>query len=272
MKAVNPNLLVMVCLTLAVSSCKNLYVQKNIFVPILKEKGELKAEASIGREAVTLNTAYALNDHFSVMLNGFSAIDNSAQYKRNYNYQLEGAFGFQSVFKDSLHFESYVGLSQGWYDTNFERATGDLKDFQVYIPYDVFGNILLNFFFNREAPLVNTTGNYQTLFFQNSISYLSKKSSTSFTLRAQYIQFRNYREEGEFDGQKIWYGITIPPKIFFQPAMTNKIKIYDKVNMVGQVGYNFPMFEQPNFKNVFEWNNMFYYIGIEVAFDTKRWK
>lgn len=259
-------------LGLALSSCKNLYVQKNVFVPLLKEKGELKAEGALGREAVSVNTAYAFSDHFSVMLNGFSALDNSGQYKRNYNYQLESAIGFQTLIKDTLHFESYVGLSQGWYDTNFERSTGELKSFDAYIPYDIIGSILLNFFLNRDYNLINAKGIYRTFFFQNSFSFMSKRSSTSFTARAQYIQFTNYREEGEYNGQKVWYGVTIDPKVFLQPVMTNKITIYKKVKMVGQFGYNIPLFEGPNHKNVFEWNNLFYSIGIEVGFDTKRWK
>lgn len=271
MKSINPKLMVVV-LALALSSCKNLYVQKNVFVPLLKEKGELKVDGSLGREAVSVNTAYALHDNFSCMLNAFSTLDNSDQYKRNYSYQLEAALGFQKVFRDSLHFESYLGASRGWFDTDFDRATGELKHFDIFWPHYLFGSYIFLIFLSQEYERVNARGSYQTFFFQNSISIFSKLSSTTFTARAQYIQFNEYKEEGEYNGQKIWYGITIPPKIFLQPVLTNKIRIYNTINGVGQFGYNIPLFEGPSHRDVFQWNNMFYSIGIEIGLDTKRWK
>lgn len=257
-------------LFLALSSCKNLYVQKNLFVPILKEKGELKIEGSLGREAVSVNTAYAFADHFSCMLNGFGALDNSAQYKRNYNYQFETALGFQTVFKDSLHFESYLGVSKGWLDSDFDRATGELKYFDLSVPGHIYASYFWFLFFIRDTERVNAKATYQSVFFQNSISIFSKSTSTTFTARAQYIQFNGYEEEGEYNGEKIWYGINIPPKLFFQPALTNKIKLYDKVNLVTQFGYNIALFDGPNHRDVFQWNNMFCSLGIEVGLNTKR--
>ncbi len=264
----------MLALVLAVSSCKNLYVQKNVFVPLLKEKGELKVEGTLSREAVSLNTAYAFSDKFSAMLNGFSTIDNSGQYQRKYNYQLEGAIGYYKVFRDSIHFESQLGVSKGWFDSNYERSSADFgkldMDMGIYTYYILPYYLLL--LLNPQTEMVNATGSYQSAFFQNSISILTPKSSTTFTARAQYIQFNNYREEGTFNGQKLWYYINIPPKIFVQPVVTNKIKLYNTINAVAQFGYNIALFEGPNHKDAFHWNNVFYSIGIEVGFDTKRWK
>lgn len=260
------------CLVLAFSSCKNLYIQKNVFVPLLKEKGELKVEGNLGREAVSLNTAYAFNNHFSVMLNGFSTLDNSAQYKRKYNYQAEGALGYYKSFRDSIHFESYVGYSRGVFDSDFDRSTGELKSMDDVLFGYYFGVLAFLYLLDEKYVRVNATGTYQTAFFQNSISVISPKSSTSFTARAQYIQFNNYMEEGTANGQKIKYYINMPPRIFFQPVITNKLNIVRNIRAVGQFGYNIPLFEGSNTREVFEWNKMFFSVGIELGLSPKKKK
>lgn len=257
---------------LAVSSCKNLYVQKNVFVPLLKEKGELKVDASLGREAVSFNTAYAFSPKFSVMLNGFSTIDNSAQYKRKYNYQAEGALGYFKSFRDSIHFESYLGYSRGVFDSDFDRSTGELKKMDDVLFGYYFGLLSFLYLLDEKYVRVNATGTYQSGFFQNSISVLSPKSSTTFTARVQYVQFNNYKEQGTVNGQKIWYYINIPPRLLFQPVITNKMTIVKNINVVGQFGYNIPLFEGGITREMFEWNKMFFSVGFEVRLDTKKWK
>lgn len=261
-------------LVLALSSCKNLYVQKSVFVPLLKEKGELKADVNLGREAISANAAYAFSPKFSGMLGGFSTIDNSGQYKRNYNYQAEAAIGYYKVFRDSIHFESYLGASKGIFDNEYERVTNDLSkvdlDDAVFKTY--FGPLFLFLLAIPRTEMVNATGSYQSAFFQNSISYLGPKSSSTFTARLQYIQFNNYREEGTFNGNRVWYYINIPPKIFLQPVITNKIKLAGNLNTVIQFGYNISLFEGAGHYDAFQWNNVFYSVGIEMAFQTQKKK
>jgi hypothetical protein len=260
------------CLVLVLSSCRNLYVQKNVFVPLLKEKGELKVEGNLSREVVSLNSAYAFSNQFSVMLNGSSALDNSAQYKRKYSYQGEVALGYFKTFRDSIHFESHVGFTQGIFDTDFDRLTGELKSIDESLLYVLFGmNTYLLFLDGKSVP-VNATGSYRSAFLQNSISILSSKTSTTLTARAQYVQFNNYREEGNFNGQQAWYYINIAPRLFLQPVITNKVELFRNVNMVGQFGFNIPLFEGNNYKEAFEWNKFFCSVGVEVKLNTQKWR
>jgi hypothetical protein len=92
-------------LVLFATSCSNLCIQKSVFVPLTEQKGDTRIEASSGREAININTAYALTNHLALQLNGMTAIDKEGRLERAYNRQLETAIGYYLAIRDSFHFK-----------------------------------------------------------------------------------------------------------------------------------------------------------------------
>jgi hypothetical protein len=263
--------LLLLPLFLLATACKNLYVQKSVFVPILKEKGDLRVDANLGKQNFGINTAYAFHDHFSIMVNGFGTIENNEGKQRKYNRQLEFGIGTQKVFKDSFHFESFIGGSQGWFQTDFDRATGSLKVLNVAPIYGFLYYLAFPFFSIPEFERVNASGNYQTVFFQNSLTAQSRHTSSTFTARLLMVRYKRYIEEGVFNGQSYGYRIGIPQKVFFQPVITNKFGADHYFKLTTQFGYNIELNKKETL-DAFEWNKFFFSIGLEFGIQTHRKK
>lgn len=260
--------IVLIMLICTLVSCKNLYVQKSVFVPFLKEKGEVKVEASFGREGVTVNSAYAVTDHIGVMLNGFSAFENSERYDRKYNYNLEAGIGYHMNFLDSFHYETYIGFGQGILNSDYDRLRSDYNQSFIFfiIPYNflAFFTTLMN-----NSYRVNGSGNYNTAFFQHTLGVSSEGNTFSLTGRAQYVRFDRYFESTTAGNQTYWYEVKSPAKLFIQPVLTDKIRIVDRLNLVLQIGANI---DTDNKNEVFEWNKFFYYAGFEYTFNLLKKK
>lgn len=245
-------------------SCKNLYVQKSVFVPMLENKGDGKIEANLGREGWGVNSAYAPGEHFSVMLNGSSTFENSEQYDRKYNYQAEAGIGYFVNFLDSFHYETYAGISRGVLNSNYSRATEEMTKYLIQgffsIPASMF-NILSNL--NSLTYSVNGRGSFNTAFMQHTIAITDQLNAVSLTARCQYIDFNNYEEGVIVRNNIVWYNVYAPPKLFIQPVITDKIAISDHLAFTLQFGLNIELHES---ENVFEWNKIFFYSGLEYTF------
>jgi hypothetical protein len=238
---------------------------------MMKKKGEIKAEVSYGREGIGLNSAYAVSDHVGVMLNGFSVFDNSAQYDRKYNYQVEAGLGYFTDFGDSFRYETYAGFSQGWLNSSYERIKQetDGRLLSVFFPMLAYADFLTILTTLNNTFEVNGAGTYYSAFMQHSVGVVSGANCFSFTGRVQYVKFGSYREEFRSGGTSYWLTVDAPPKIFIQPVLTDKIRIVHGVNLSLQAGINLEPWPTDE---VFEWNKVFFYAGVEFTLDPKKWK
>lgn len=58
--------MLLVCMTGCISCTRNIYIPNQVNAPLLHEKHQLKIDAAPSN----LQAAYAVTDHFAVMLNG----------------------------------------------------------------------------------------------------------------------------------------------------------------------------------------------------------
>jgi len=254
-------------------SCSNLFVQKSVFVPLLKNKGETKVDASFGREGIGVNTAYAFTNCFSVMANGFSAFDNSTEYKNRYNYQAEFGLGYYKTFQDSFIYESFFGASRGWLNSTYDRSSFDFsRYYELGIFSPVNGGLLLLNIPTGHSYSVNGYGNYYTTFMQHSFGMdrtLTNWNSFIWTLRLQYVKFDKYSETILLNNQQLLYNVFAPDKVFIQFMLADKIGITNDLVLSLQLGINFDATET---SEAFEWNKVFCYAGFEYTFQMKHIK
>jgi hypothetical protein len=262
------------CMMLMLCSCRNLFVQKSVFVPLLKEQGEMKAEVSCGPEGAGINSAYAVNDRFSVMLNTFGTFRNSDVYDRKYNIQFETAIGYYKVFPDSLCYEVYAGLGRGWLSTDHQRPVeefGRNLDIGIFSPRNgTFASVPFLVDHSAYTYRVNAKGSYLTAFLQHDFGMVkssSKGNSIVWTLRAQYVLFDHYREKVLTGDRTFDYDVYPREKLFIQPVLTDKINISRQWMITLQAGMNFDVTD--NTADVFEWNRVFCYAGVQYTFYPK---
>jgi hypothetical protein len=101
---------------ISVSSCRIMYVPNSQNVPMMEEKGDIKA--NIG--AKDLQVAYAITDHVGVMANGYYNKNNwsvtSGDMENKYistRSLVEGGIGYYTAFDDIGRFEIYGGAGYG---------------------------------------------------------------------------------------------------------------------------------------------------------------
>ena len=85
----------------------------------------------------------------------------------------------------------------------------------------------------------------------------------------QYVKYSKHEEQGEYKGEHFWYGIKVPGNLFLQPVITNKVSLSKNVAVTAQLGYNVELFKNKSQKEVFEWNAVFYSIGMEFSLNRK---
>jgi hypothetical protein len=239
----------------------------------MEEKGELKTDVSSGREGISLNSAYAFSDHFSIMANGFSAYNNSSVYQNRSNLQAEIGLGFFKTFPQSYSYETFIGASRGKVNSDYSRPTDDLRqywDMNIFSPANPA--LLSKNFPPPPAYTINGYGNYYTVFMQHSVGFnRDSKSWNSFswTFRGQYVNFDKYTESISGVTQSLLYNVRIPDKFFIQLLLTDKIGLSDHFMLTMQLGMNFDVNESIE---VVQWNRVFYSAGIAYTLDTKNLK
>src|SRR5687768_12781318 len=102
-------------ITVLLSGCVSTYMPNVPNVPMFTEKGELSAGGDITPKGnITFNTAYAVSDHFAVVLN--ASMLNSERRKRDLRHNLLEAGGgyFTSFGPDGRRIlEVYAGYGGG---------------------------------------------------------------------------------------------------------------------------------------------------------------
>jgi hypothetical protein len=256
--------LLLPALLFLLGSCKNLYVQKNVFVPAFREKGELKLEGTLAREGASYNIGYAPGEHIGLMLNGLTVYDNGGGYQTKYNQQFEGAVGYYTTFMDSLSFECYAGGTRGWLNSSYDRPVNEIGRFAAFgVIGAAFFTGFFPFLFFSETMNVNGTGSYYSTFLQNSIVIHSEGNTFSFTGRVQEIHFDSYKEEGyDLNGKPFWYNVNVPSKLFLQPVVTDKIMLTPGLDLSLQLGLNLDPY---NKIDAFQWNTLFFNIGLQAS-------
>jgi hypothetical protein len=114
-------------LLLFLSGCVSTYMPNTPNVPMFTEKGELSAGAHVSLKGnITFNTAYAVTDHFAVMLNG--SMLNSEREKMDFRHNLvEAAGGYFTTFgpENNRVLEIYGGFGGGNSDMTDKNKLGD---------------------------------------------------------------------------------------------------------------------------------------------------
>lgn len=130
------------------SGCTSVYMPNVPNVPMFTQKGELSAGAHATiRGNFTFNTAYAVSDHFALMLNG--SMLNSERKKQDFRHNLlEAAGGYYTTFGPERNriLEAYAGYGRGSSDRTiieeksdtgpiFERHEGSFSKYFMQVNY-----------------------------------------------------------------------------------------------------------------------------------------
>ena len=114
-------------LTLMASSCSSVYMPNTPNTPMLSTKGELNTGGHITLKGnASFNSAYAVSDHFGVIVNG--AMMNSNRTKKDFRHNLlEAGAGYFTTFgKDGTRIlEVYTGLGRGSSDRTYKEKTSE---------------------------------------------------------------------------------------------------------------------------------------------------
>lgn len=114
-------------LPLLLSGCVSTYMPNTPNVPMFTEQGELSASGHISLKGnISFNTAYAVTDHYAVMLNG--SILDSERRKVDFRHNLiEAAGGYYTTFgpNNDRVLEIYGGFGGGSSDRTEKEEHGD---------------------------------------------------------------------------------------------------------------------------------------------------
>lgn len=114
-------------LLLFLSGCVSTYMPNTPNVPMFTEKGELSAGGHVSLKGnITFNTAYAVTDHFAVMLNG--SMLKSESKKMDFRHNLvEAAGGYFTTFgsENNRVLEVYGGYGGGSSYRTEKKILGD---------------------------------------------------------------------------------------------------------------------------------------------------
>ena len=115
-------------LILTVSSCSSVYMPNTPNTPMLSAKGELNTGGHITLKGnASFNSAYAVSNHFGVIVNG--AMMNSNRTKKDFRHNLlEAGGGYFTTFgKDrSRILEIYTGLGRGSSERTYKNEASEV--------------------------------------------------------------------------------------------------------------------------------------------------
>lgn len=269
-KTTHSNLLIIVALTFTISSCSNLYIQQSVYVPLLKEKGDLKAEGSFGREGMNLHAAYAMGKHTSIMAGYFNAFSKSNAYRNTYNHSADIALGAHFKLGESVLYETHLGIGKGWINSSYERLTSsyynDAFIAMIFFPYLPF----FPFFGFWETENVRGKGTFNTVYWQHSLGIIATDhNEVAFTVRAQHVKVNEYQELlTSYNNPNYYYYIRVPERLFIQPVLSDKLRLFDELYLTMQLGLNLET-DAPE-EEVFEWNKIWWYCGLQFQINTQK--
>ncbi len=202
------------------SGCVSTYMPNAPNVPMFTEKGELSAAGHITPKGnITFNTAYAVSDHFAVMVNG--SMLNSERRKRDFRHNLlEAGGGYFTTFgpQQDRVLEVYAGVGGGSSDRTEkdENKEGIMK----YTRYEAD--------FSKYFVQVNFSSKRK-----KSLHLLSRDFPLNYgtALRASYINMNKYLVNG-IPGEE-------EDNIFFEPIFYTRLALNRSVQLQYTSGANF---------------------------------
>jgi len=183
----------------ALSSCSTtLYTTNAVNAPLLKDKGEIKINATQN----DLQLAVAVSEHVGIMANGFYE-----NYESDNNYRHNGAMGELGIgyfvnTDNNLVFESFVGAGLGKVS----------KKEQFTNPSNT--TYMANFDARAAKGFVQTNLGYRSKYFD--VAFTPKFSFVKYT----YFKQNNYSQQELQDDYLDNNRLTNPVFIFAEPAIT----------------------------------------------------
>ncbi len=111
---------------LAIAGCSSIYIPNVPNAPMLSQQGELHASGHVSLKGnVSFNTAYAVANHFGVLLNG-SLVSNNKE-KRDFKQNLiEVGGGYFTTFgaEENRILEIYTGVGRGSTNRSYKENLG----------------------------------------------------------------------------------------------------------------------------------------------------
>ena len=114
-------------LLLLTTSCSSLYIPNVPNTPMLTTKGELHGSAHITPKGNTsFNSAYAVSDHFGILVNGSMMSNNKPKKDFRHNL-LEAGGGYFTTFGENGHriLEIYSGFGRGSSDRTYKEESAN---------------------------------------------------------------------------------------------------------------------------------------------------
>lgn len=208
------------CMLLLLPGCVSTYMPNVPNVPMFTQKGELSAAGHVTPKGnITFNTAYAVTDHFGVILNG--SMLNSERSKRDFRHNLlEAGGGYFTTFGPDQNriLEFYAGYGGGSSDRTekdeYEDGTMHYKrmeaDFSKYF-------VQANFTSKKKK----------------SLKLLKKEFPLNYgtTLRASYVNMHDYKINGEAAMEE--------DNIFLEPIFYTRLTLNPSVQLQYTSGTTF---------------------------------
>jgi len=141
------------------TSCAPIYIPNQVNAPLLKEKGDMNAAASMGTSGYDIQLAASPKNNLGIMLNA-SYYDSDTSHT---HFLLEAATGYYLTLSDRSVFEIYAGGGYGYSDTESSGSLG-----------------------------VHKFGHYSKVFLQPSIGFSADYFEGAFSLRSAFIHFDKY--------------------------------------------------------------------------------
>lgn len=207
-------------ISLFLCGCSSMYMPNVPNASMLSKKGELHAGAHVSLSGnASVNTAYAVNNHFGLMLNASSMYKN--KHKKDFRQNLiEIGAGYFTTFgpDNSRILEIFAGVGNGSTQRNFREYKND---------------VLLS--------AVNEDFNFNKSFFQ--VNYTSKKKkglklfgknypvNYGTVLRVSYLAIERFSKNGILQPTE--------DNIFLEPVFFTRLKLNKVFQMQYTSGSNF---------------------------------
>jgi hypothetical protein len=182
-------------------SCAPVYTPNIVNTPLLSSKGELQALIGTGTSGVDPQLAYAITNHFGVMVNASFANRNDSLHYHKHNY-CETGLGYTLQIQNAACFEVFAGGGYGTVDA----------------------------LYNRDGYYGKSKGDLVKIFLQPTIGAKSKIFEGSFTQRLVFIKINN--SEKSLNTNRLYS--------FIEPTITVKLG-WKYVKMFFQVGFSVPL-------------------------------
>jgi opacity protein-like surface antigen len=207
MKKIRLYLLILVAVSLF-SSCKIMYIPNSQNVPLLEEKGDIKAEIS----TKDLQVAYGITDHLGIMANGYFNKNEWSLLSGTYENKffstrslIEGGLGYYTTLGENGRFEAYGGAGFG----------------HVNYDYDLYDNDTLT---NSNSFGINM----MRIFIQPAIGTQSKNVGFAFSTRIAAVNFSGMDSTGYSPTELEAEGLDELQSnmfIFVEPAITLRVGV-----------------------------------------------